>query len=240
MSAAMDLVLIFGLGLLLGMQHATDADHLAAVATLSGHEHSLPRALRLGAAWGLGHTVTLLVAAGALAGLGWAIAPHWAVRFEQAVGLLLVVLGARLAWRLRKEGIHFHGHAHPGQGRHFHGHSHATPAAPAAGSEHSSGPHLHPHRTPAAALLVGVVHGLAGTAALTLLAAGTLPSPAMQLAYIAIFGIGSLAGMALLTGTLAMTLRLTAQRLTVLHRSFNVAVAFGSVALGLHLVWSPT
>lgn len=235
----MDIVMIFGLGLLLGMQHATDADHLAAVATLTARGHSLGRALRLGAAWGVGHSLMLLVVAGAVAGLGWVISPQSAVRFEQAVGVLLIVLGARLAWRLRVERVHFHGHGHPGRPPHFHGHSHSPRGASEPRPPHASDPHRHEHRLPAGGLLVGMVHGLAGSAALALLAAGMLPSPLMQLLYIAIFGLGSLAGMALLTGTLALTLRLSARRLTALHRGFNVAVACSSLALGLHLLWGP-
>ncbi|MEW5834426.1 MAG: urease accessory protein [Pseudomonadota bacterium] len=231
----MDLLLALGLGLLLGMQHATDADHLAAVATLATRERSLPRALRLGTAWGLGHTLTLLAVAAAVAGLGWVITDETARRFEQLVGLVLIVLGARLAWRLRAQRIHFHGHAHPGRAPHFHGHSHAgSPARPA----HAQDPHRHGHRMPMAGLVVGMVHGLAGSAALALLAGAALPSPGLQLLYIALFGAGSLLGMALLTGALAVTLRATARRLTAVHQALNVMVAGASVVIGLHLVWS--
>ncbi len=234
----MDVVMIFGLGLLLGMQHASDADHLAAVATLATREHSLARALRLGAAWGLGHSLMLLVVAGAVAGLGWVIPPQWAIRFEQAVGVLLFVLGARLAWRLWKERIHFHGHAHAGRAPHFHGHSHATRGASEPRPPHAGDPHRHAHRLPAGSMLVGMVHGLAGSAALALLAAGALPTPAMQFVYIAVFGVGSIAGMAVLTGALSFTLRLTANRLTTLHRGFSGVIACTSMAIGLHLVSS--
>ncbi len=237
----MDVLVALGLGLLLGMQHATDADHLAAVATLATRERSLPRALRLGAAWGLGHTLTLLAVAGAVAGLGWVITDEAARRFEQGVGLLLIVLGLRLASRLRAQRIHFHGHAHPGRPPHFHGHSHERSHAGAqapARLPHAQDPHRHGHRLPVGGLVVGMVHGLAGSAALALLAATTLPSPGMQLAYIALFGAGSLLGMALLTGALAVTLRATARRLTTLHQALNVMVAGASVVIGAHLMWS--
>ncbi len=232
--------MIFGLGLLLGMQHATDADHLAAVATLATREHSLGRALRLGAAWGLGHSLMLLIVAGAVAGLGWVIPPHWALRFEQAVGVLLIVLGARLAWRLWKERMHFHGHGHPGRAPHFHGHSHAPRTASEPRRPHASDPHRHPHRLPAGSMLIGMLHGLAGSAALALLALGVLPTPIMQIAYIAVFGIGSIAGMAFLTGALSVTLQLTANRLTTLHRTFSIVIACTSMAIGGHLAWSST
>lgn len=233
----MDLLLALGLGLLLGLQHATDADHLAAVATLATREHSLARALRLGAAWGLGHSLTLLIVAGAVAGLGWVISAEAAARFEGLVGVLLVALGLRLAWRLRARRIHFHGHAHQGQTAHFHGHSHTIAAAPA-GPAHAEDPHRHEHRFPVGGVAVGMVHGLAGSAALALLAGAALATPAMQLAYIAVFGAGSLLGMAALTGAMAVVLRVTARRLAALHRMLNVAVACVSVAIGLHLLWS--
>jgi hypothetical protein len=236
----MDVLMIFGLGLLLGMQHATDADHLAAVATLATREHSLARALRLGAAWGLGHSLVLLVVAAAVAGLGWVIPSQWALRFEQAVGVLLIVLGARLAWRLYKERMHFHGHGHAGRAPHFHGHSHTPRAASEPKRPHASDPHRHAHRLPAASMLVGMLHGLAGSAALALLALGVLPTPMMQMTYVAVFGIGSIAGMAFLTGALSVTLRLTAKRLTALHRSFTIVIACSSMAIGGHLAWSST
>jgi ABC-type nickel/cobalt efflux system permease component RcnA len=236
----MDVLMIFGLGLLLGMQHATDADHLAAVATLATREHSLARALRLGAAWGLGHSLVLLVVAGAVTGLGWVMPPQWALRFEQAVGVLLIMLGARLAWRLWKDRVHFHGHGHPGRAPHFHGHSHDPRAASEPRPAHATDPHRHAHRLPAASMLVGMLHGLAGSAALALLALGALPTPAMQLGYITTFGIGSIVGMAFLTGALSVTLRLTAKRLTALNRSFTIVIACSSIAIGGHLAWSST
>lgn len=207
---------IFGLGLLLGMQHATDADHLAAVATLATGEYPLARALQLGAVWGLGHTLVLLVVAAVVAGLGWGIPSQWAIRFEQAVGVMLVALGARLAWRL-STGLGPGGLREP----------------PLRGAE------LPGHRLPAGSMLVGMVHGLAGSAALILLAAGALPTPAAQLAYIAVLGVGSIAGMALLTGALSLALQLTARRLTALRHGFGVLVACASIAIGLHLLASP-
>ena len=97
--------------------------------------------------------------------------------------------------------------------------------------------HRHGHRLPVGGLVVGMVHGLAGSAALALLASTALPSPGMQLAYIVLFGAGSLLGMALLTGALAVALRATARRLTTLHRALNVMVATASVVIGLQLVW---
>jgi len=230
-------LLALRLGLLLGPQHATDADHLAAVATLAAREGSLARALHLGATWGLGHSLTLLTVAGAVAGLGWVISAESAAHFELLVGLLLVALGLRLAWQLRERRFRNHGHAHLGLSPHSHGHSHAA-AAGAAGPAHADDPHRHEHRFLVGGLAVGMVHGLAGSAALALLAGAALATPAMQLAYIAVFGAGSLLGMAALAGAMTVVLRITARRLAALHRMLNVAVACASVAIGLYLLWS--
>jgi cytochrome c biogenesis protein CcdA len=231
----MSLVAILGLGLLLGMQHATEADHLAAVATLAGHHGSLGQGMRHGIAWGLGHTLMLLIVAGGMGLFGWAIAPEWAGRFEQVVGAMLILLGAHLAWRLWKERFHFHGHRH-GEVVHFHGHSHALgPARP----PHVQDPHRHSHRMPAKSLAVGMVHGLAGSAALALLVGQTMPSPAWGVVYIIVFGLGSVLGMALLSGAIAWTLGLGAKRLTQVHRWFNAGAAIVSLAFGLHLLLEP-
>ncbi len=238
----MNMLMVLGLGVLLGMQHATEADHLAAVATFCGREHSLKQGLRLGLAWGLGHTLTLLLVAGGVGLLGWVISPQLAGRFEQVVGAMLVVLGANLGMRMWRERVHFHAHRHESGDSHFHGHSHAhahgrvVEGALANVQPHAELPHDHPHRMPARGLLVGMVHGLAGSAALALMASQTLPTPTAQLLYIALFGLGSLLGMALLSGALACTLGRSAARLTVLNGAFNAVVAALSVLLGLRLL----
>ena len=234
----MNMLMVLGLGLLLGMQHATEADHLAAVATFCGREHSLKQGLRLGLAWGLGHTLTLLLVAGGVGLLGWVISPQLSARFEQVVGAMLVVLGANLGLRMWRERMHFHAHSHAGGDSHFHGHAHGRVAVAtlSVSQPHPAQPHDHPHRMPARGLLVGMVHGLAGSAALALMASQTLPTPATQLLYIALFGLGSLLGMALLSGALAYTLGRSAARLTLLNGGFNTVVAGLSVLLGLRLL----
>jgi hypothetical protein len=204
---------VLGLGLLMGMQHATEADHLAAVATLVGRERSLRRGLRHGVAWGVGHTAMLLCVAGGVGLLGWVISPQLAGRFEQIVGVMLVALGLNLAWRVARERARERVHVHV----HVQGHGHA---------------HAFPLRT----VLVGMVHGLAGSAALALLVSQTMPSPLLSLAYISLFGIGSIAGMALLSGVLVLPMGLVAQRMGAIHRALNLAVAAFSIVLGARLL----
>ncbi|WP_207215811.1 high frequency lysogenization protein HflD [Pseudolysobacter antarcticus] len=253
----MNLTVVLGLGLLLGMQHATEPDHLAAVAALAGRERSLKQGIFHGVAWGLGHTLMLLLVAGAVGFLGWVISPAIAGHLEQLVGAMLILLGANVVRRLWRERLHFHAHKHPAETfhfqphtqdasvlqdhshahthptevMHFHAHSHLGESQP-----HAQSPHSHSHRLPLRSLLVGMVHGLAGSAALALLASQSMPSPAWMLVYIAVFGTGSMLGMALLSGVLAVPLGMTAKHLTRVYRVLNVGVAIFSIGLGTKLL----
>lgn len=227
--SALSILLI---GLLLGMQHATEADHLAAVATLATRQASLAQALRLGLAWGIGHTLTLMLFAGAVLVLGLVISPSLEQALETAVGLMLVGLGADVLRRLRRERIHFHMHHHAPATEHVHAHSHRGDAA------HADSPHRHPHgwRWPLRALAVGMMHGLAGSAALVLLSLQAVPSVVLGLGYIALFGVGSILGMALLSFVIALPLRLSAAYLSRLHHGMTALVGVGSCTLGVFMV----
>ena len=193
-------------GLLLGMQHATEADHLAAVASLASRERSLKSGMFHGIAWGIGHTLMLLIVAGALGFLGWVISPLMAGNMERVVGAMLILLGIGVVRRLWRERIHFHAHTHA--------------------------------QLPWRSLVVGMVHGLAGSAALALFASQSMPSPSWMLVYIAVFGLGSILGMALLSGVLAIPLGLTARHLTGAYRILNGGVALFSLALGARLLFA--
>ncbi len=223
-------------GLLLGVQHATEADHLAAVATLATRSGTLGQALRQGIAWGVGHTLTLLAFAGAMLVLGQAISPAWEQGLESAVGAMLVLLGVDVLWRLKRERIHFHVHEHlradAAPLRPFHAHGHRGEGS------HSASAHgrAQAPRWPWRALLVGVMHGLAGSAALVLLSLKAAPTAALGLGYIALFGLGSIAGMALLSTVVALPLRATARNLGKLHLGMQVAVGLASIGLGLAMV----
>jgi nitrile hydratase accessory protein len=202
-----------GFGALLGMRHALEPDHLAAITTLMTGARSSTKAAMLGACWGLGHTLTLL-ATGALLVLLHAEMPAFAARvFEVGVVLLLVGFGVR-AIRLSA-------------GRGFLGptHSHRAPAqAPAS----TQGWML------ARPLLVGAVHGLAGTGWLMALVVTTLPSAAVQLSYLLLFGVGSTVAMAVLSGILGWPIaRLGAHH--VVARAFSLVAGSVSVALGLSM-----
>jgi len=220
---------IFGLGLLYGIQHATDADHLVAVSTIVSEHKSFKWASFIGAFWGLGHTTTLFLVGLVVIGLRIAIPPRLALGLEFLVALMLVLLGSRILWRsFGVEKIHLHSHAHnPETHSHFHVHdSH--------GQDHS---HAHPFRSMRKPFIVGMVHGLAGSAALMLLVLTTIPSVAAGIVYIVVFGIGSVGGMLLLSGLIGLPFILTAQRFSRVNRWIQVAAGVASLLFGLHLGW---
>jgi len=139
---------ILVVGLLLGMQHATEADHLAAVATLATRQGSFGQTVRQGVAWGVGHALTLMAFGGAVLLLGQVISPGLEQALETGVGVMLVLLGADVLRRLVRDRIHFHVHRHGPQLAHVHAHSHRG-EGPHAESAHR---HAHPRRWPVRAL----------------------------------------------------------------------------------------
>jgi len=215
------------LGLLLGMRHALDADHLAAVATLVTRSRSLGHTVWQGVAWGAGHTLTLLLFGGAVLVLGLVLPERAALALELAVGIMLVVLGTEVLYRLWRGRVHFHAHRHADGAKHFHAHAHEGES-----QEHDPNRQQHGHGFPLRALLVGMVHGMAGSAALILLSLETLRTPAWGLAYIALFGIGSIAGMAALSVVIAIPMRLTSRRLNRSRNGLSVLVGVSTILLG--------
>jgi nitrile hydratase accessory protein len=200
------------LGSLLGMQHAFEPDHLAAVATLMTGERTSAKAAWLGAWWGLGHTLTLLAAGAALVVLRAEMPAPATMAFELGVVMMLVGFGARAIYLAACNVLPRRTH------------SHAKP----------SGSRLVDidRWTLARPLLVGAVHGLAGSGALTALVVATLPSTATRLGYLALFGIGSTLGMVALSGLLGWQIaRMGADRAIV--RTFSLAVGCVSTVLGL-------
>lgn len=211
----MNLFSIFLLGFLLGIKHATEADHLAAVATLATGRTTLVQTLRQGVAWGLGHSLTLLLFGGVVLTLDQAVSPHLQQALEGVVGLMLIGLGADLLRRLRHQ-------QHRRHEQHQRLHFQAPPGQ---------------SNWPVRALAVGMMHGLAGTAALVLLSLQAVPSAGLGLAYMGLFGLGSIAGMALLSGLFALLLRLSARHQRAwLHHGVHAAVGAFSCLLGAAVV----
>lgn len=219
------------LGFLIGMRHALEADHVAAVASLASKTESFAKTVRMGAAWGLGHTITLFLFGSIVILMDSVMPEKVAFGLEVAVGFMLVYLGVDVLRRVIRDRIHFHSHSH-GEEEHFHAHSHRGE------SDHNASAHSHTHdqKFPIRALLVGLMHGMAGSAALILLTLETIKSPWMGMLYMLLFGVGSMIGMALLTFVIAIPLRASAQRLTWFHNSLQVVIGLFTVGLGLNLV----
>ena len=224
----------FTLALLVGMSHALEADHVAAVSAMAARETSLKSIVRTGAVWGLGHTLTLMGFAGAAVLLGFAVSGSVAGWLEFCVGVMLVGLGGHIVYRLIMERVHFHMHRHADNHAHFHAHSHASEPAKA----HDPAHHDHDHKPfPLRALAIGMMHGLAGSAALFVLTASTAETPALGFGYVAVFGLGSILGMATLSTVIAVPLALSAKFLTWANRAIQATTGFATLGLGVYTMY---
>ena len=219
---------VLALGFATGMQHALEADHVAAVSSLISERTGMRQMARHGAIWGLGHTLVLMLVGGAAVVLGVSLEP-FSNGLEFAVGVMLMLLGAHVLYRLARERVHLHSHRHEGKRPHFHAHSHKGESKPHAHSDHD---HTHPDRTWVRPFVVGVMHGLAGTAAVVVLTAAAQTTPAMGLLYIAVFGAGSLVGMVALTSLIALPMSLTANALTWLNRTLQAFIGIVTIGVG--------
>ncbi len=230
------------LGFVLGLRHAVDADHLAAVAALGEARDGCRRALVNGLSWGIGHALALGAAGGLALALRSAVPQGLAVLFELAAALMLVVLGARALRGALRDRLHVHSHRH-GDVTHAHLHFHAAPHSVDAGRPQpddagATAPHAHPHpvRLALRPFLVGTVHGLAGSAALALLVLATVPSILAGCLYLVLFGAGTTVGMTLMSLVLGVPLVL-ARRAIWVSRGLRAAAGLGSLGIGLALAW---
>ena len=223
---------LLGIGLIFGLKHATEVDHVVAVSTIVSQHRNLLRSAMVGALWGAGHTAALLVSGVIVLSLRVAIpakVSHW---LEFAVALMILGLGASALWRaLRKrQEVHVHKHDHDGVA-HVHVHFHE------ATTRHGQRKALtHTHAVSSIGikpLLVGTMHGLAGSGAITLLVLTQINSAWLGLFYLAIFGLGSIAGMLLMSGLIGLPFALTSQNPSGLHHRLQTAAAGLSVAFGL-------
>lgn len=220
------------LGLLIGMVHALEADHLAAVSTLSrGGKNKL---LLRGAVWGLGHTATLLIMSIGVIVFSLVLSEQRAAALEFAVGVMLVFLGVQVVHRFRKDRLHYHVHQHAGQGRHMHVHSHASDVA-----DHSKSTHAHEHaeQFPLKAFVIGLVHGMAGSSGLIVLAVSTTGDPWLAVGYVGLVGLGSALGMAVLSVVVGWPVLQAPKIAKGLHAAVQMSIAAVVVAIGLSIMW---
>jgi hypothetical protein len=222
------------LGFLVGMSHALEADHLAAVGAMAAGQGGSRRLLASrGAAWGLGHTLTLFAISASVILFGLTLSDQAAAALEFAVGVMLVLLGLDVLRRMRRRRIHFHAHDHGDGKPHLHAHSHTGESGAHDTSPHR---HRHPEGFPLRALLVGLVHGAAGSAGLLALAVATTREPLTALGYVLVFGIGSMIGMAALSLVAAWPLAAAERRAKLLHQGLTVAIALLAIGLGIDVM----
>lgn len=220
-------VTILMLGFVLGLRHALDTDHIAAVATVLAQRPSWRASSLVGLSWGLGHTVVLLLVGALVLVLRVPIPEPIAMAAEFAVGVMLVVLGGLLGIKLVKEQWHMHQHDHDGA-KHVHLHSHTQ--SPGHG-------HSHWWRESVRPLCIGMAHGLAGSAALLLLVVASAHSVMEGLVYITVFGCGSILGMMLIGLVLSFPVVWSLRLGQPVFLAVQGVACLGSVGLGLSIIY---
>jgi sulfite exporter TauE/SafE len=221
---------VLGFGFLLGLKHATDADHLAAVGTIVAERKSLWSSALIGGVWGLGHTISLFLAGVFVLVLNFEITERTERTLEFGVGIMLTFLGINVLRKLLKGGkFHFHKHEH-GAHEHVHPHIHEPALADETHTHH--GLKFNPR-----ALLIGMIHGLAGSAGLMLLVIPTIESKTVGLLYIVIFGAGSIGGMMLMSFLVGLPFHFTAARFNRFNYILQSVAGFVSIALGLAIIY---
>jgi high-affinity nickel-transport protein len=248
-SSGISLAAILALGFFLGMRHATDADHVIAISTIVSRERNLRHSAVIGALWGLGHTLTILTVGAGIILFSLVISPRLGLTMELSVGAMLILLGIynllgfnqSVEQTATNEAAHSHYHSH-GDFIHNHVHSH-TPTT-----------HSHsPDKTPLTLIdrifgrlslyqifrpfIVGIVHGLAGSAAIALLVLTTIHNSRWAIAYLIIFGVGTIAGMMVITMAMASAITYTQSRSAWLNRRLGTAAGLISLAFGLFITY---
>jgi len=229
---------VLGLGLVFGLKHATEVDHVVAVSTIVSEHRQLSRAALVGGLWGVGHTVSLIIVGAIVLALRIAIPERVANWLEFGVALMIIGLGVNAFARAlrRRTDIHVHKHQHDGLAHaHIHFHESDTASRDEMLDVHvETATHSHAvARIGFKPLLVGAMHGLAGSAALTLLVLTQINSAALGLLYLSVFGIGSIFGMLLMSGLIGLPFALSARKLTGVHYGLQAVAGTLSVFFGL-------
>ena len=231
------------LGFWLGMRHATDADHVIAIATIVARQRRLRGAALIGAAWGVGHTLTIMAVGGLIILLGVTIPPRLGLAMEFGVGIMLVVLGLLSLTGMGASSIG-HAHAHPhGDYVHSHAHDHDTQSH-GHGAETTPIGWLDRSRFGGTALyalvrpfIIGIVHGLAGSAAVALAILTAVRDPIWAMVYLLTFGAGTIAGMMVITFMLSTPFALSSAKVPRFNWNLRVAAGLVSFGFGLFLIY---
>ena len=227
--SAMSTTAVLSLGFFIGLRHATEADHLAAVSTIVSERKSIWSSMFIGGIWGLGHTISLVVAGIFVLLLNFQISERTERMLEFGVGVMLVLLGLNVLQKIVRGGkLHLHTHEHAGR-KHVHPHLHEPAKTDEPNTHH--GFSFNPR-----ALIIGMVHGMAGSAALMLLVIPTIESRPLGLLYIVIFGVGSIAGMMLMSLLVGLPFYLSA-KFSRFNHVLQCVAGLVSVGLGLLIIY---
>jgi high-affinity nickel permease len=245
---------IIVLGFLLGMRHATDPDHVIAVSTIVSRRRSIKQAAMIGGVWGIGHTFTILLVGGGIILFGWVIPTRIGLSMEFSVGLMLILLGilnltGTLGWistaysAAHQEGQPVALSSQP-RGRFdfvhklLHSpetHTHGPTQTPLSGLDRHFGRlGLYNALRP---LVVGLIHGLAGSAAVALLVLTTIRDPKWAVAYLLLFGLGTIAGMMLITSAMGVPFAYAEKHLSQTSKALRIASGLISLGFGLFVVY---
>lgn len=217
------------LGFLIGLRHALEADHLAAIATIATRTQKPAQAIRYGAFWGLGHTSTLFLLCLIAFSLSDKISQQVSYWGEVFVALLLIGLGFDVLRRLWRDKVHFHIHQHDSASPHFHAHSHTNDVS------HAQSQHIHQHDQglDLRSYIIGLIHGIAGSGVLIILASESAITFWHRMSYVVLFGIGSIIGMTVLSMVIAIPFRThNGPLLTRINTLLQVVVGVITISLG--------
>src|ERR1700722_12406966 len=253
------------LGLLLGMRHATDPDHVIAITTILSREHRIGAAARIGVIWGLGHTLTVLMVGAAIIAFKIAIPTRLGLAMEFGVAVVLILLGVGAASSIVRRitrhvggdsicdsdslAMHSHPHTHSSATHthphiHLESHDHHLHTDPAACSLHKEFNPLDDMPLSFAArrpllrsFSVGLIHGLAGSAAIALLVLTAIPQPLWATLYLAVFCLGTIIGMGLITTAIAAPFMMASRQVSWFHQGFVTSAGLISLGFGMFLVY---
>ncbi|MEO8452890.1 MAG: high-affinity nickel-transport family protein [Gemmatimonadota bacterium] len=230
------LLAIAALGFFLGMRHATDPDHVIAISTIVARHQTARGAALIGGVWGLGHTLTILVVGGGIVAFRWVISPRVGLSMELTVGLMLIVLGVMnltgFGQQVRSSREAEASLTDPSHSHADHTHDHGTGHGSVSWLDRHLGTvGLYQLVRP---LIIGIVHGLAGSAAIALLVLANIKDPRWSLIYLVIFGIGTIVGMMLITTVISFAFVSTKRPFARMHRGLRLAS--GAISLGFGLL----
>ncbi len=220
MSEISQLITLLGLGLILGLKHSLDADHVVALSTIVSHTRSLKKSSLVGVLWGLGHTLALFLVGILLLSFRFTLPDRIALSFELLVGVVLVFLGIDVLRKIKKGKIHLHEHKHS-DSIHAHFHSHDNYES-----------HIHTHKS----FVVGMVHGLAGSSAIMLLILTTVSSTLQGLLFIVLFGVGTILGMLVVSTVISLPFMFSS-KFDKLQNGLRILAGVFSIVFGSGIIY---